>query len=176
MTSFAAASLNGRGEESGADTPRTSAGGGAASSPVGEPNTGGRPTKYEPRFCDEMIEHCAGGASLTSFAAQIGVARKTLFNWAEQNAEFADALEVAKARACAWWEERARSIAEGDGGPGAASVCVFALKNFGTDDFTDRREVTYGGSIQHNLTYEQAIEEARRRGLPERVLIADNRE
>ena len=137
---------------------------------------GGRPSKYEPRFCEAMIAHCAGGASITSFAASIRVARRTLVNWAEQHAEFAEAIDIAKASACAWWEERARVIGEGDGGPGAASITQFALKNFGAEDFSDKREVAYSGAIQHNLTHEQLKEEARRRGLPERVLIADNRE
>lgn len=144
---------------------------------VALPNPGGRPTKYELDYCAQVISHCKEGASLTSFAASIGVARRTLFNWAEHHDDFADALDVAKACACAWWEERARQIGDGEGGPGAAAMVQFMLKNFGETDFSDRREIAYSGAVQHNLlSYDQAVEEARRRGLPERVLIADNRE
>jgi hypothetical protein len=147
---------------------------------VGDPpagaslDVGGRPSKYDPAFCQQMIDYCSDGASLTSFSASIGVARRTLFNWAEQHADFAEAIDIAKACACSWWEERARKIGDGEGGPGAAAMVQFMIKNFGAEDFSDRREVAYSGAIRHNLTYEQAIEEARRRGLPERVLIADN--
>ncbi|WP_341632082.1 hypothetical protein [Sphingomonas agri] len=137
---------------------------------------GGRPSKYDPAYCEQMIGLCAEGKSLAYFAASIRVARRTLRNWAEQHADFAEAIEIAKACALACWEDRAATVGDGDGGPGAAAMVQFMLKNFGAEDFSDRREVTYSGAIQHNLTYEQAIEEARRRGLPERVLIADNRE
>lgn len=133
----------------------------------------GRPSKYDPAYCEALIAHGDDGLSLNAFAGKIGVARNTLRSWAEQHAEFADAIEIAKAKACACWEERAKIVGDGDGGPGAASMVQFMLKNYGADDFTDRREVAYSGAIQHNLTYEQAVEEARRRGLPERVLIAE---
>jgi hypothetical protein len=133
---------------------------------------GGRPSKYESSFCEAAIAHCSVGASLTSFAAEIGVSRKTLFNWAEAHPEFAYALDVAKACACRWHEERLRKIIEGDGGPGAATAVIFALKNFGELDFSDKREVSHVGRIAHvPMTYEQAIEEARRRGLPAHVLL-----
>lgn len=142
--------------------------------PRPDPAAGGRPTKYESRYCAEMIGHCREGYSLTSFAGTIGVARRTLGYWAAQYPEFAEAMDVAKAIASHWWEKRARTVADGDGGPGAASMCQFALKNLAEQDFTDRREVAYSGAVQHNLlTYEQAIEEARRLGLPERVLLAE---
>lgn len=147
---------------------------GCADIQADERPVGGRPTKYDPAYCDAVIEHCRDGYSVTSFAGTVGVARRTLSNWAAANPEFADALDVAKAIASHWWEKRARDVADGEGGPGAASMCQFVLKNFASDDFTDRREVTHGGSIQHNLlTYEQALEEARRRGLPEHVLLSE---
>lgn len=136
-------------------------------------DVGGRPSKYDPAYCGQMIEHCREGYSLDTFAAVIGVARRTLFNWAERHEEFADAFEIAKGLALFSWEKRARTVGEGNGGPGAAAICQFMMRNFGPDAYTDRREVAYTGAIQHNLTYEQAVEEARRRGLPERVLIAD---
>lgn len=153
-----------------ADVKRASAG--AASTEAAD--VGGRPSKYDPTFCDQVIAYCSEGKSLTAFAASITVARATLLNWARQHSEFAEAIDIAKAAACSWWEERGRKVADGDGGPGAASMVQFALKNFGAEDFSDRRQVEYSGGITHGLlTYEQAVEEARLRGLPERVLIPD---
>lgn len=155
-----------------ADAPESSAG---ATLEAQARSVGGRPSKYDPAFCEAIIAHGAEGLSLNAFAGKISVSRRTLFNWAEQFPEFADAFEIAKAKACGWWEEKAKIIGEGDGGPGAAAMVQFMLKNYGEGDFSDRREVTYSGAVNHNLlTHEQAVEEARRRGLPERVLIADN--
>lgn len=152
-----------------ADVPNASAGESLTSQDVG-----GRPSKYDPDFCERVVTFCSDGSSLTSFAAKIGVARRTLAGWAEQHDDFAEALDIAKAAACAWWEERARKVGDGDGGPGAASMIQFALKNLAPADFSDRREVAYTGAVNHNLlTYDQAVEEARRRGLPERVLLRE---
>lgn len=131
----------------------------------------GRPTKYLEEYCDQIVDYCGGGASLTAFAGEIGVSRRTLTAWCQAYPEFADACEVAKARACRWWEQQLRGVASGDGGPGAATAAIFGVKNFGELDFSDRRQVEHLGHVDHRMmTYEQAVEEARRRGLPERVL------
>lgn len=49
-----------------------------------------RPTKFQPSYCDQVIEHMTDGASLTSFAAEIGVARSTINEWMEAQPDFAD--------------------------------------------------------------------------------------
>lgn len=135
-----------------------------------ERNPVGRPSKYQPDYCEAIIEHVVGGASLTAFAASVGVARHTLNHWAAQHPEFADAMAVAKARSLAWWEERARRIADRGGGPGAAQVTIFAMKNLGGEDWQDKSTHEHTGRITHApLTYEEAIEEAARRGLPRSV-------
>lgn len=135
------------------------------------PHPGGRPTKYLEEYCDRVIEYCGEGSSLTSFAGEIGVSRRTLTAWCHVHPDFADACEVAKARACRWWEQQLRGVASGEGGPGAATAAIFGVKNFGDLDFSDRRQLEHLGQVDHRMmTYEQAVEEARRRGLPERVL------
>jgi len=131
----------------------------------------GRPTKYREEYCEQVIDYCGDGASLASFAGEIRVSRRTISSWCQAFPEFADACEVAKARACRWWEQQLRGVASGDGGPGAATAAIFGCKNFGPDDFSDRRQLEHLGHVDHRmLTYEQAVEEARRRGLPEHVL------
>lgn len=131
----------------------------------------GRPSKYKPEYCDAIIEHAATGASLVSFAGSIKVPKLTLNNWAAEIPEFAEAMATAKAVAAHWWEERLRRIAEGGGGPGAATVAVFALKNFAGEDWQDKSTHEHTGRITHApLSYEEAVEEAARRGLPKSVL------
>jgi hypothetical protein len=131
----------------------------------------GHPTKFRPKYCAQVIAHGRTGASLTAFAAKIGVARRTLNNWALAHPEFAEACEIAQAHACAWYEDRMRDVAKGNGGPGAATVAMFGVKNFGSADFQERQRVEHVGRFAHvTMTYEEAIEEARRRGLPIKVL------
>lgn len=136
-----------------------------------EPSLGGRPSKYLPEYCDRVIQFCEVGYSLTAFAASIGVARRTLHNWADAHPEFADACEIAHAHACRWYERCLRQVAAGNGGPGAATAAMFGVKNFGAIDFQDKRQLEHVGQVDHRMmTYEQALEEAHRRGLPPRVL------
>ena len=63
----------------------------------------GRPSKYEPRFCQMAIEHMSDGASMTSFAAEIGVARSTINEWMTVHPEFSEAIKIAKAKRAGPW-------------------------------------------------------------------------
>lgn len=49
---------------------------------------GGRPTDYKPEYCQQLIDHCATGKSIASFAGLIDVDRKTISNWAREHDEF----------------------------------------------------------------------------------------
>lgn len=136
-------------------------------------NVGGAPSKYNEAYCDAIVAHAHGGGSLTAFAATLLVSRRTLNIWADAHPEFAEAMAIAKAIACSWYEERLRNIVDGKGGPGSAQTVIFALKNLGDIDWKDEKHQKHhhGGEVKHAmLTYEEAIEEAARRGLPKRVL------
>lgn len=97
----------------------------------------GRPTKYSAAYCNEVIQHMAEGASLTSFAAEIGVARSTLNEWMGEHPEFSEACARAKAKSAAWWEREARKIAQQGGGTGSSPMVMFGLKNMAADDWQD---------------------------------------
>ena len=99
----------------------------------------GRPTKYEQRFCDMVIEHMSEGASLTSFAAEVGVARSTINEWMEQNPEFSESVKTAKAKCAAWWERLGRIGAAG-AAPVNPTLVIFGLKNMSPDEWRDKQE------------------------------------
>lgn len=103
-------------------------------------NPVGRPSKYSAAYCTEVIGHMQEGASLTSFAAEIGVSRATLNVWMGEYPEFLEAANVGKAKCAAWWEKAGRNIALGGGGPGASTLAVFGMKNMGADDWKDKTE------------------------------------
>lgn len=114
----------------------------------------GRPSKYDAVYCDQLTEHMQGGASIASFAADIGVARSTINQWAEDHPEFSEALKIGKAKCAAWWEKRLRSIAEAGGGPGAATAVIFGLKNMAADDWREKQEVEHSnpdGSLRPRI-------------------------
>lgn len=108
----------------------------------------GRPSLYDPAYCDGIIEHCATGASITSYAAEIGVCRDTISEWAKQHSEFSVAVKRAKAKAAAWYDLQARNITSGDKS-GNATLAIFGLKNFAPEDFKDKVETELSGSLTH---------------------------
>lgn len=69
---------------------------------------GGRPTKYDPAFCDKVIEFGELGFSPAQMAARLGVTRQSLENWAEVHEEFLAALSYARTLCQAWWEDQAQ--------------------------------------------------------------------
>lgn len=105
---------------------------------------GGRPSKYRPEYCDAIVEHMKDGASMTSFAAEINVARSTINEWVENYPEFSEAVTRAKAKCAAWWEAVGRNLALT--GQGNATLVVFGLKNMSGDDWRDRKEVDHQSS------------------------------
>lgn len=61
--------------------------------------------KYDPSYCQAIVDFMAEGESLTQFAASIGTHVETLRNWAKANLEFNDAVKTAQGLAEAWWEK-----------------------------------------------------------------------
>jgi hypothetical protein len=123
---------------------------------------GGRPSKYSEAYCNEVIEFLGLGHSVTAFAGHIGVARSTVFKWADEIPEFSDALKVGQAKATACWEGVLLKVAKEGGGN--ATAAIFGLKNRASEDWTDKvvNEHTgaNGGPIE---THELSETEAARR-------------
>lgn len=107
----------------------------------GKKNPIGRPSKYSPEFCDAVVKHMAEGASLSSFAAEIDVARSTLNEWMSAHPEFSDAVKRAKAKCAAWWERLGREGAMG--GEVNPTLVIFGLKNMAADDWREKQEVAH---------------------------------
>src|SRR3954465_1630351 len=109
----------------------------------------GRPTKYDRRYCHDIVAFCRHGYSITAFAGHIGVARSTIQEWAGAHEEFSAAVKAPKAAAALWWEERGRTVAERGGGHGSATMVIFNLKNMAPDDYADKRQhEVSGGPVQ----------------------------
>lgn len=104
----------------------------------------GRPSKYDPAYCEDILTFCDDGSSISSFAAHLGVSRSTITEWTSEHDEFSAAVKAAKAKVAAWYDKAARKIAVEGGGN--ATICIFGLKNFDEEDFRDKVEQHHSGT------------------------------
>lgn len=111
---------------------------------------GGRPTTYDPKYCQAVIEHMSEGASLTSFAASIMCSRATINVWMDAHPEFLESVKVGKALCATWWEKVSRANAVEGGGN--ATLCIFGLKNMAPDEWREKQEIEHSGKIDSNVS------------------------
>ena len=88
-------------------------------------NPVGRPTKYDPAYCGQVIEFMSGGYSLTAFGGEILVARSTLNEWINNHPEFSEAVAIGQAKRTGTLE---KTLLQGETGP-KVTAHIFALKN-----------------------------------------------
>ena len=68
----------------------------------------GRPSEYDPDYCQKVIELGETGASIAEMAYEIGVVKQTLHNWAATFPDFLDAFTRGKLASQVWWERKGR--------------------------------------------------------------------
>lgn len=67
----------------------------------------GRPSLYDPAFCDKVVELGRIGKSVEQISAILNVSLRTMYSWRDAHEEFLHALDDAKTFEQAWWEEQA---------------------------------------------------------------------
>lgn len=68
----------------------------------------GRPSKYDPKMCDKVIELMSEGAALVEVAAELDITRETLNQWTKSNPVFSDAVKKGQELSEAWWLKQGR--------------------------------------------------------------------
>jgi transposase len=68
----------------------------------------GRPSQYDPSYCQKAIELGKLGKSTEAIGAMFNVGTATLYRWRDEHEEFREALEIAKEHELLWWEEMAQ--------------------------------------------------------------------
>ena len=102
----------------------------------------GRPSVYKKEFCERVCELGAEGCSVAEMAADIGVTRKTLYEWADQKTEFSDAFTRAKELSLSWWEAQARlGLYNRDGVSLNASLWSRSMAARFPADYTEKRDL-----------------------------------
>ena len=67
----------------------------------------GRPSLYDPKYCEEVITLGKLGKSVEQIASILDVSLRTMYSWRDAHEEFLHALDDAKTYEQAWWEEQA---------------------------------------------------------------------
>jgi transcriptional regulator with XRE-family HTH domain len=73
-----------------------------------EPRPVGRPSEYDPAFCERVIALGKEGKSRAEIASALDCSRTTLASWERNHPEFLNALQRANDESLAWWEKKAR--------------------------------------------------------------------
>lgn len=111
----------------------------------------GRPSGYDPAYCESVIEHGKLGMSPAEIAAELGHPRTTMLSWADVHPEFSTALKHARDLSLAWWERQARE-GLGKGAAFNAALWKHAIAGrFPTEPYRERVQLTGkdDGPIQH---------------------------
>jgi hypothetical protein len=93
------------------------------------------PAKYEPRFCQLLIEHMSEGLSIEAFAGVIRVHKDTIYEWAKVHPEFKEAKAIGEGASRLYWERLGRDhiINESFGKDGGkslnSSVWIYNMAN-----------------------------------------------
>jgi len=111
---------------------------------------GGRPSDYDPSYCDVVVKLGKDGKSKAQMCSHLDISRQTIDNWAEAHPEFLEALTRAMAHCQAWWEDEAQKNLTIPGFN--AAVWKKSVEARFRDDYTERQEIKHGGSIKHTLT------------------------
>lgn len=112
----------------------------------------GRPSKYDPAYCAEVIQAGTRGFSLTAFAGMILVARDTLSEWMNVHPDFSAAIKIHAAARTAFLEGRLIGAASSP----VVISSIFALKNAAPGEWREKQEV----NMNVNLTLADMVAES----------------
>ena len=129
--------------------------------PPAPPRKRGRPSTYDPAFCERVIELGEEGKSKAQIAHALRISRKSLYLWMKVHPEFAEAMQEAQFAALAWWEDvgQARlSMPKFN-----AALYAFNMKNRFREFYADKVDVS------HTATEEPAERELTNLELARRI-------
>jgi transposase len=69
----------------------------------------GRPSLYDPAYCEKVVELGRLGKSVEQIASNLNLSLRVMYKWRDEHEEFMHAMEDAKQHEQAWWEEQAQA-------------------------------------------------------------------
>jgi len=117
----------------------------------------GRPTKYQPEYCDKVIELAKEGASKAEMALELDICYATFDNWQNEIPEFLEAVKKAERISQGWWEREGRKATFGKVEGFNATSYIFNMKNRFKHDWRDKVEQDHSSS-DGSMTPKPAID------------------
>lgn len=105
----------------------------------------GRPTLYDPSYCEKLLRLAENGNSLTQCAVKLGLDKATLLTWAEKHPEFNTAMVMATEAAKCWWEDVGMIGMVSD--KFNTGVWVRSMAARFRDEYVERRQTEIAGEI-----------------------------
>jgi hypothetical protein len=105
----------------------------------------GRPSKYEPEFCQVAEATLALGYSEAVLAGELDVCVDTITEWKKQHPEFSASVKAGRAKGAKVWEDRLIKLAEKN--EGNATGIIFGLKNRQPEAWKDKTETEHSGEV-----------------------------
>ena len=116
----------------------------------------GRPSKYQPEFCEIVISFGKDGMGKAEMASMLSVAYSTFDLWTQEHPEFSEAVKEAQRQSQAWWERKGREATFGEVPGFNATSYIFQMKNRFKDDWRDKQDVDVKGGITITIADEDA--------------------
>ena len=121
----------------------------------------GRPTTYDPSFCERVIELGEQGKSKAQIARALGCSRKSMYLWMKVHPEFAEAMEEAEFAAMGWFEDVGQ-VGLSMGNKFNASLYSYLMKNRFRAFYSDKVDVAHSGTVEADEPQMTDLELARR--------------
>lgn len=122
---------------------------GSASTPAPPPSPErrkrGRPSKFKPEMCEQVVELGDEGLSKAQIERALGISEATRLTWEKTHPEFLRAIKQAERLAMAWWEEQGQSGIH-EGKSFNATAFIFQMKNRFPSTYRDKHEVSMDAS------------------------------
>lgn len=123
----------------------------------------GRPTKYDPKKNQAVIDLMSEGASIVEVAGLLDVVRSTIYDWIDPKSdqfipEFSDTIKKGLNASQIWWEAQARKNLENK--DFNATLWYMNMKNRFRDDWQEvSKTINKNENTNHNI--EVSEEEAK---------------
>jgi predicted DNA-binding protein YlxM (UPF0122 family) len=112
----------------------------------------GRPSLYNPKFCETIMKCGQDGMSVAEMAKACGVAKDTIYQWVKAHEDFSDAFTRAKALSQSWWEEQARlGLYTRDGVSLNSGLWSRSMAARFPEDYTEKKQLEHSGGVQINV-------------------------
>lgn len=89
----------------------------------------GQPTKYKEDYCDGIILFMKDGRHVVEYAAEIGVSKDTIYEWAKVYPEFKESMDIAMTACEAWYVGKSREGMLGNIDNWNPTTYIFKMKN-----------------------------------------------